>query len=110
LPDPLHSLAAFRRNLIFMYLLETPVLPKNGSSRKPDAKLLHPELKLRTLHRDSAIRHYRIAAGRTASIPEQNYLMAQASQLQESPNYPLEKATDLRLGARLIPYKKRYAR
>jgi predicted RNA polymerase sigma factor len=31
----------------------------------------------------SAIRHYRIAAGRTASIPERNYLLEQASRLEE---------------------------
>ena len=32
---------------------------------------------------ESAGRHYRIAAGRTASIPERNYLMAQAARLAE---------------------------
>jgi RNA polymerase sigma factor (sigma-70 family) len=32
---------------------------------------------------ESAIRHYRIAASRTASIPEQNYLRAQAARLKE---------------------------
>ena len=33
--------------------------------------------------RQNAIRHYRIAAGRTTSIPEQNYLMTQASRLSD---------------------------
>ena len=33
--------------------------------------------------RENAIRHYRIAAGRTTSIPEQNYLMTQASRLND---------------------------
>jgi RNA polymerase sigma factor (sigma-70 family) len=32
---------------------------------------------------DAAIAHYRIAAGRTASIPERNYLMTQAARLSE---------------------------
>jgi len=32
---------------------------------------------------ESAIRHYRIAAGRTTSIPEQNYLITQAARLEE---------------------------
>jgi predicted RNA polymerase sigma factor len=32
---------------------------------------------------DSAIKHYRIAASRTTSIPEQNYLMTQAARLAE---------------------------
>jgi len=32
---------------------------------------------------ESAIRHYRIAAGRTTSIPEQNYLMTQAARLDD---------------------------
>jgi predicted RNA polymerase sigma factor len=32
---------------------------------------------------ESAIKHYRIAAGRTTSIPEQNYLMTQAARLAE---------------------------
>lgn len=32
---------------------------------------------------ENAIRHYRIAAGRTTSIPEQNYLMTQAARLEE---------------------------
>jgi RNA polymerase sigma factor (sigma-70 family) len=32
---------------------------------------------------DGAIKHYRIAAGRTTSIPEQNYLMTQAARLEE---------------------------
>lgn len=43
--------------------------------------------------RETAVRHYRIAANRTASIPEQNYLMAQAARLEESPNCPVEKTT-----------------
>jgi hypothetical protein len=30
-----------------------------------------------------AIKHYRIAASRTTSIPEQNYLMTQAARLAE---------------------------
>jgi len=33
---------------------------------------------------EAAIKHYRIAAGRTTSIPEQNYLMTQAARLAES--------------------------
>ena len=33
--------------------------------------------------RENAIRHYRIAAGRTTSIPEKNYLMTQASRLSD---------------------------
>jgi RNA polymerase sigma factor (sigma-70 family) len=32
---------------------------------------------------DSAIKHYRIAAGRSTSIPEQNYLLTQAARLVE---------------------------
>jgi RNA polymerase sigma factor (sigma-70 family) len=32
----------------------------------------------------SAIKHYRIAASRTTSIPEQNYLMTQAARLEDS--------------------------
>jgi len=32
---------------------------------------------------ESAIKHYRVAAGRTTSIPEQNYLMTQAARLAE---------------------------
>jgi predicted RNA polymerase sigma factor len=35
---------------------------------------------------ETAVRHYRIAASRTTSIPEQNYLMVQAARLEESPN------------------------
>ena len=31
----------------------------------------------------AAITHYRIAAGRTTSIPEQNYLIAQVARLSE---------------------------
>jgi RNA polymerase sigma factor (sigma-70 family) len=38
--------------------------------------------------RETAVRQYRIAASHTASIPEQNYLMAQAARLEESPNCP----------------------
>jgi predicted RNA polymerase sigma factor len=38
--------------------------------------------------RKSAVRHYRTAAGRTTSIPEQNYLMAQAARLEEGPGRP----------------------
>jgi predicted RNA polymerase sigma factor len=34
--------------------------------------------------REAAITHYRIAASRTASIPEQNYLLAKAAQLGQS--------------------------
>jgi RNA polymerase sigma factor (sigma-70 family) len=37
---------------------------------------------------ESAVRHYRIAAGRTTSVPEQNYLLTQAARLGET----LEKA------------------
>jgi predicted RNA polymerase sigma factor len=33
----------------------------------------------------AAIEHYRAAAGRTASIPERNYLMTQAARLNENP-------------------------
>ena len=33
--------------------------------------------------RASAIKHYRVAAGRTTSIPERNYLTAQAARLEE---------------------------
>jgi RNA polymerase sigma factor (sigma-70 family) len=36
----------------------------------------------------TAITHYRIAAGRTTSIPERNYLMTQAARLSESPTSP----------------------
>src|SRR3984885_3821149 len=35
---------------------------------------------------ETAVTHYRIAASRTTSIPEQNYLMAQAARLEASPN------------------------
>ena len=38
--------------------------------------------------RETAIRQYRIAASRTASIPERNYLMAQAARLEESQKGP----------------------
>lgn len=37
---------------------------------------------------ESAIKHYRIAAARTTSIPEQNYLMTQAAQLDQSAKKP----------------------
>jgi RNA polymerase sigma factor (sigma-70 family) len=43
--------------------------------------------------RESAARHYRIAAGRTTSTPERNYLMAQAARLEEGPTGPDEKTT-----------------
>jgi predicted RNA polymerase sigma factor len=33
---------------------------------------------------DAAITHYRVAASRTTSIPERNYLVMQAAQLNES--------------------------
>src|SRR5260370_3288173 len=36
----------------------------------------------------AAILHYRIAAGRTTSLPERNYLMTQAARLRESPGHP----------------------
>jgi RNA polymerase sigma factor (sigma-70 family) len=34
---------------------------------------------------ESAVKHYRTAAGRTTSIPERNYLMTQAARLEEGP-------------------------
>jgi predicted RNA polymerase sigma factor len=34
--------------------------------------------------REAAITHYRLAAGRTTSLPERNYLMTQAARLSES--------------------------
>ena len=37
---------------------------------------------------EGAIQHYRIAASRTTSIPEMNYLMSQAARLEESPSGP----------------------
>ena len=37
---------------------------------------------------ESAVRHYRAAAGRTTSIPERNYLMRQAARLEEGPRGP----------------------
>jgi RNA polymerase sigma factor (sigma-70 family) len=43
--------------------------------------------------RESAVRHYRTAAGRTTSTPERNYLMAQASRLEEGSAGPDEKTT-----------------
>jgi RNA polymerase sigma factor (sigma-70 family) len=44
---------------------------------------------------DSAVTHYRSAAGRTTSIPERNYLLAQAARLEKSPGGPDEKANVL---------------
>jgi predicted RNA polymerase sigma factor len=41
---------------------------------------------------ESAVKHYRIAAGRTTSIPEQNYLMTQAARLDDT-NARREEAT-----------------
>jgi len=43
--------------------------------------------------RKSAVKHYRAAAGRTTSIPEQNYLMTQAARLEENPRGQDEKTT-----------------
>lgn len=37
---------------------------------------------------EAAIAHYRIAAGRTTSLPERNYLMTQAARLSESTTSP----------------------
>jgi predicted RNA polymerase sigma factor len=42
---------------------------------------------------ESAVKHYRAAAGRTTSIPERNYLMTQAARLEEGPRGSGEKAT-----------------
>jgi RNA polymerase sigma factor (sigma-70 family) len=39
---------------------------------------------------EAAIRHYRVAATRTTSIPEQNYLIMQAARLSKSPAAPEE--------------------
>ena len=39
----------------------------------------------------SAIAHYRMAAGRTASIPERNYLATQAARLSEITTNPVER-------------------
>ncbi|MGH9721766.1 MAG: RNA polymerase sigma factor, partial [Bryobacteraceae bacterium] len=36
----------------------------------------------------AAITHYQAAAGRTASLPEQNYLVTQAARLRESTTNP----------------------
>jgi predicted RNA polymerase sigma factor len=36
-----------------------------------------------TGNHESAVRHYRSAASRTTSLPEQDYLMAQAARLEE---------------------------
>jgi len=41
---------------------------------------------------DGAITNYRVAAGRTTSIPERNYLMAQAARLSESKAKPSDPA------------------
>jgi predicted RNA polymerase sigma factor len=38
-----------------------------------------------------AVQHYRTAAGKTTSLPEQNYLMAQAARLEEARNGPNRK-------------------
>lgn len=38
--------------------------------------------------RESAIRHFRIAASRTTSVPEQNYLMTQAARLDDATRNP----------------------
>jgi predicted RNA polymerase sigma factor len=46
---------------------------------RPDAVRAHLFEKMGD--HEAAIRHYRIAATRTTSIPEQNYLMAQAARL-----------------------------
>ena len=40
---------------------------------------------------ESAIQHYRIAASRTTSIPEQNYLMTQAARLDDNTKNPDKK-------------------
>lgn len=37
---------------------------------------------------EKAIQHYRVAAARTSSIPEQNYLITQAARLEETCNQP----------------------
>jgi predicted RNA polymerase sigma factor len=42
---------------------------------------------------ESAVRHYLIAASRTTSIPEQNYLLAQAARLEHGPIIPDQKNT-----------------
>jgi RNA polymerase sigma factor (sigma-70 family) len=42
---------------------------------------------------ESAVKHYRTAAGRTTSIPERNYLMVQAARLEEGPRRPDTKTT-----------------
>ena len=41
----------------------------------------------------SAVKHYRTAAGRTTSIPERNYLIAQAARLEEGSRGPDEEKT-----------------
>jgi hypothetical protein len=35
--------------------------------------------------RDGAVKHYRAAAGKTASLPERNYLLMQAARLSSEP-------------------------
>jgi RNA polymerase sigma factor (sigma-70 family) len=42
---------------------------------------------------ESAVRHYRVAANRTTSIPEQNYLIAQAARLEEGSKGTEQKTT-----------------
>ena len=42
---------------------------------------------------ESAVKHYRTAAGRTTSIPERNYLMAQAARLEDLTRGPDEQTT-----------------
>jgi len=42
---------------------------------------------------ESALRHYRAAAGRTTSIPELNYLGTQAARQEEGPRGSGEKTT-----------------
>jgi RNA polymerase sigma factor (sigma-70 family) len=41
--------------------------------------------------REGAVRHYRAAAGKTASLPERNYLLAQAARLSSEPPLPNER-------------------
>jgi RNA polymerase sigma factor (sigma-70 family) len=45
--------------------------------------------------RDAAIRHYRIAAARTTSIPERNYLMTQAARLDQNKTSPNQPTSDI---------------
>lgn len=42
---------------------------------------------------ERAVAHYRMAAARTTSLPEQNYLITQAARLEESRGGPKESAT-----------------